>query len=155
MHTVGKTGQLFRGVGVDVQHDGATNQAALAHTRELIDSLDSGFVFTNLFETDQDYGHRHDASGFHRALRDIDAAVAGWLRALRPSDLLVLSADHGCDVTAEHTDHTREYAPLLASFPGHGSRRHDGALADVGASVLRWLTGREEPGFPEGRSSDA
>ncbi len=143
VHAVGKAGQLFRGVGVDVQHDGATNQTALSHTGELIDSLHSGLVFTNLIETDQVYGHRHDAVGFHRALRQIDAAVADWLQALGPADLLVLTADHGCDVTASHTDHTREFAPLLASFAGHGSRRHDGALPDVGASVLRWLTGSQ------------
>ena len=64
-------------------------------------------------------------------------AVGGWLGALGPDDLLVLTADHGCDVTMPHTDHTREHVPLLAVFAGHGSRRHDGPLADVGASVLR------------------
>jgi phosphopentomutase len=63
-------------------------------------------------------------------------------------DLLVLTADHGCDPAAEHSDHTREHVPLLASFDRHGGRRHDGALADVGASVLAWLTGRDAPGLP-------
>jgi phosphopentomutase len=105
-------------------------------------------VFTNLIETDQVYGHRHDAAGFHEALKQIDATVAEWLPILRPGDLLVLTADHGCDVTARHTDHTREYAPLLASFQGHASRRYDGQLADVGASVLRWLTSSDEAGLP-------
>ena len=66
--------------------------------------------------------------------------------------MLILTADHGCDVTAEHTDHTREYVPLLAAFAGHGSRRHDGSLADVGASVLNWLTGAGCPSLP-GRHS--
>jgi phosphopentomutase len=64
---------------------------------------------------------------------------------LRDDDLLILTADHGVDPNADHTDHTREYAPLLASFPGGGGSRHDGPLADVGASVLRWLTGRDAP----------
>ncbi len=148
VHAVGKSGQLFSGLGVDVQHPGATNAVALAQTGELIDSLHSGLVFTNLIETDQVYGHRHDAAGFHQALREIDAALAGWVQALGPSDLLILTADHGCDVTAPHTDHTREFAPLLASFRDHGSRRHDGMLADVGASALRWLTGTSEPALP-------
>ena len=62
--------------------------------------------------------------------------MAEWIGLLGPGDLLVLTADHGCDVTAAHTDHTREHVPLLASFDGDGSRRHDGPLADVGASVL-------------------
>ncbi len=98
-------------------------------------------MFTNLIETDQVYGHRHDAEGFAAALAAIDARVGEWLELLGPDDLLVLTADHGCDVTAAHTDHTREYAPLLAVFDGNGGRRHDGPLADVGASALRWLTG--------------
>jgi phosphopentomutase len=148
VHTIGKAGQLFCGVGIDVQHPGSTNREALSRLGELIDSLHSGLVFTNLIETDQVYGHRHDAAGFHEALKQIDATVAEWLPILRPGDLLVLTADHGCDVTARHTDHTREYAPLLASFQGHASRRYDGQLADVGASVLRWLTSSDEAGLP-------
>ena len=145
VHTVGKTGQLFRGIGVDVQHPGATNAVALAQTTTLIDALDTGLVFTNLVETDQVYGHRHDAEGFaRRAARDRRRGGA-LAERLREDDLLVLTADHGCDVTAPHTDHTREHVPLLARFAGHGSRRHDGPMSDVGASVLAWLTGRGRP----------
>jgi phosphopentomutase len=148
VHTVGKSGQLFCGLGVDVQHPGATNGDALKQTTTLMRSLRRGLVFTNLIETDQVYGHRHDVDGFHGALREIDAAVGEWLALLGPDDLLVLTADHGCDPIAPHTDHTREYAPLLASFAGHYSRRHDGPLADVGASALRWLAGRESHELP-------
>jgi phosphopentomutase len=148
VHTVGKTGQLFSGIGIDVQHAGPTNAAALEQTTDLVGSLVSGLVFTNLIETDQVYGHRHDAAGFHRALKQIDAGVGKWLEMLGPSDLLIVTADHGCDVTSTATDHTREYAPLIASFEGHGMRRHDGPLADVGASVLKWLTGREARDLP-------
>lgn len=151
VHTVGKVGQLFAGVGVDAQHPGATNAEAIAETERLIDSLPGGLVFTNLIETDQVYGHRHDVQGFHAALREIDAAVGTWLERLSEEDLLILTADHGCDPASPRTDHTREHVPLLASFAGHGSRRHDGPLADVGASVLHWLTGREAHGLP-GRS---
>jgi phosphopentomutase len=148
VHTVGKVGQLFAGVGVDVQHPGPTNARALAETTELIRTLEGGFVFTNLIETDQVYGHRHDVAGFHRALQAIDACVAGWLGLLRPEDMLILTADHGCDPTSPRTDHTREHAPLLAAFGGQRSRRHDGPLADVGASVLAWTTGRGAPDLP-------
>jgi phosphopentomutase len=151
VHTVGKIGQVFDGVGVDVQHKGATNVAALAVTAELIDSLDGGFVFTNLVETDQVFGHRNDVPGYHGALKAIDAEVGRWLQRLDPArDLLVITADHGCDPTTPGTDHTREHAPLLARFDGHGGRRHDGPFADVGASVLRWLSDRDAalPGTP-------
>ena len=149
VHTVGKIGQVFNGVGVDEQHKGSTNAAALEATARLIDELDAGLVFANLVETDQVFGHRNDVEGFHGALREIDTAVGEWVRRLDPDeDLLVLTADHGCDPTHPGTDHTREHAPLLASFAGHGGRRHDGPFADVGASVLRWLAGRDAPALP-------
>ena len=152
VHSVGKVGQLFAGVGIDVEHPGATNARALEETTELMVGLDHGFVFTNLIETDQVYGHRHDFDGFAGALRRIDACVALWLELLRDEDLLVLTADHGCDLTSPRTDHTREQAPLLAVFAGHAGRRHDGVLADVGASVLAWLAaGADADGLP-GRS---
>ena len=115
---------------------------------KLLGSLDAGLVFANLVETDQVYGHRHDIEGFSAALREIDAAVGRWLELLRPDDLLILTADHGVDPTMAHTDHTREYVPLLATFAGQDGRRHDGVLADVGASVLRWLSDRDAPALP-------
>ena len=148
VHGVGKVTDLFAGRGISVAHPGATNERALRETTALVGGLEAGLVFTNLVETDQVYGHRKDVQGFHRALREIDAIVGEWLGALRPGDLLVITADHGCDPAAKHSDHTREHAPLLASFAGHGGRRHDGVLADVGASVLRWLCDRDAAALP-------
>ncbi len=142
VHAVGKAGQLMAGVGVDISHPGPTNAVAFDAVERLLDELDCGLAFVNLVETDQVYGHRKDVPGFARALREIDSFVARCRERLRPEDLFVLTADHGCDPTTAGTDHTREYAPLLASFAGHRGRRHDGPLADVGASVLDWLTGR-------------
>jgi len=149
VHAVGKAGEVFAGVGIDVQHKGSTNEQAIAAVDALAAGLDAGLVFANLVETDQVFGHRRDVPGFARALERIDAAVAAWLPRLDPGrDLLVLTADHGCDPTHTGTDHTREHVPLLARFAGHGGRRHDGPMADVGASVLRWLTGEDAPGLP-------
>jgi phosphopentomutase len=148
VHTVGKAGPLFDGIGVDHQHPGATNKIALEQIDGLVGSLEHGLVFANLIETDQVYGHRHDVPGFAGALAVIDAYVARWLGRIGDEDLLVLTADHGCDPTASHTDHTREYVPLLAAFGGHASRRHDGPMSDVGASALKWLTGREDSPLP-------
>jgi phosphopentomutase len=147
VHAVGKIHDLFAGVGIDFKYPGATNKAGIAQTTRLLGEVESGLIFVNLVETDQVYGHRHDVEGFHRALQEIDAAVAEWLELLRGDDLLVLTADHGVDPTMPHTDHTREYAPLLATFTGSGGR-HDGPLADVGASVLKWVAGREAPALP-------
>ena len=150
VHAVGKVAQVFAHVGVSDEHPAHTNAEGIDRTTELLGGLDEGLVFTNLVETDQVYGHRKDVSGFHAALQGIDAAVREWLELLRDGDLLVLTADHGCDPDSPGTDHTREHVPLLAVFPEHGGRRHDGPLADVGASALRWLTGGEAdlPGEP-------
>jgi phosphopentomutase len=158
VHGVGKIDDLFAGVGVSSAHPGASNARALASVDELLESLEEGFVFVNLIETDQLYGHRKDIRGFARALEEIDRRLAGLLERLRVEDLLIVTADHGVDPAHPGTDHTREHAPLLALTGamrrprGAGGRladtRHDGPLADVGASVLGWLTGGEAPGLP-------
>ena len=147
VHGVGKIRDLFAGVGVDVSHAGATNAAGIAATTELLRELESGLIFVNLVETDQVYGHRHDVAGFAaRPGRDRHGRRSAWLALLRDDDLLILTADHGVDPTAPHTDHTREYAPLLATYAGCRGRRHDGLLADVGASVLEWIAGAARAG---------
>jgi phosphopentomutase len=168
VHGVGKISDLFAGVGVSESHPGATNARALQSTGLLLDELERGMVFVNLIDTDQVYGHRKDVQGFHRALQQIDAWLAHRLPRLRSGDLLILTADHGVDPAHSGTDHTREYAPLLAvrgdsvqahlageDAPRHDDDpvpacgdRHDGPLADVGATVLRWLTGRSAAGLP-------
>jgi phosphopentomutase len=155
VHGVGKAASLFPRQDFSAVHPGATNAEALASVEGLLAELPGGLVFANLIETDQRYGHRHDAAGFYEALRVIDTALTGWLTALGSEDLLVLTADHGCDPMADHTDHTREHAPLLARFGGEGGRRHGGPLADVGASVLDWLTGRAAEDLPGASFIDA
>jgi phosphopentomutase len=171
VHGVGKVEDLFAGVGVSHTHAGASNAQALASTDELLATLDRGLVFVNLIETDQLYGHRKDVHGFAQALREVDEHVARWLPRLRERDLLIVTADHGVDPSHAGTDHTREYAPLLAvsgemlarglgrgvadagGSAGHAGgegadMRHDGPLADVGAAVLRWLADRDAPSLP-------
>ena len=83
------------------------------------------------------YGHRNDVEGYARALEEFDRYLARIEARLRPDDLLLLDADHGCDPTTASTDHSREYAPLLALAPGRpgralGTRR---SLADVGETI--------------------
>ena len=92
------------------------------------------------------------------ALHEIDLRLSGMLERLRDGDLLIVTADHGVDLAHPGSDHTREYAPLLAvtgemlasRAKGRrlGGARHDGPLADVGATVLRWLTGRDAGDLP-------
>jgi phosphopentomutase len=158
VHGVGKIQDLFAGVGIGETHPGATNARALDELDGLLGRLEHGLVFVNLIETDQLFGHRKDAAGFYGALREIDARLGRLLERLRSDDLLVVTADHGVDIAHPGSDHTREYAPLLAvtgemlarraagSRLGGGS--HDGALADVGATVLRWLAARDAAELP-------
>ncbi|MEA2450234.1 MAG: phosphopentomutase [Thermoleophilaceae bacterium] len=150
VHAVGKVAQIFAGRGVAEAHPGPDNPTAITAIDRLVGELDEGLVFANLVDTDQVYGHRKDVEGFARALREIDGATARWLAAMRPGDLLVLCADHGCDPAHPGTDHTREHSPLLAAFEGADGRRLDAPMASVGATALRWLAGRDAdlPGEP-------
>jgi phosphopentomutase len=149
VHAVGKVGQIFAGRGVSCDHHAPDNASAIeAIDRLLASEPGSLFVFANLVDTDQLYGHRKDVRGFHGALQAIDSAVARWLSVLGDDDLLVLCADHGCDPFSDGTDHTREYSPLLAVHGGSDGRRVDAPLASVGASALHWLTGRVAPELP-------
>jgi phosphopentomutase len=158
VHGVGKIDDLFAGVGIAHEHAGASNAQALASTERLLATLERGLVLVNLIETDQLYGHRKDAQGFAGALRELDEHVARWLPRLRERDLLILTADHGVDPSHAGTDHTREYAPLLAVTGEMLARkmnggqlagaRHDGPLADVGATVLRRLADSDARALP-------
>jgi phosphopentomutase len=151
---VGKIRDLFAGRGVSDSLPGATNAQALASVAELAREMPAGLAFANLIETDQRYGHRKDVPGFARALAEIDARVGELAASLRENDLLVVTGDHGVDPSHPGTDHTRESVPLLAltgemaARRPRGGYRHDGAMADVGASVLRWLTGQDASGLP-------
>jgi phosphopentomutase len=161
VHGVGKIRDLFAGVGITEHHAAAANREGLEVTSALMGELERGLIFTNLVETDQVFGHRKDVEGFHHALQKIDRAVADWRRTLGAGDLLVITADHGVDPASAGTDHTREYVPLLA-VAGAGrpvgsegrlarsapATRHDGPMADVGATALRWLTGRDTDELP-------
>jgi phosphopentomutase len=150
VQSVGKVVDVFSGRGIHQAHRGRVNEEAIAAVTDVVETHDyETLVFANLVDTDQVYGHRKDVEGFHDALKVIDKAVGRWLEALDPEeDLLIITADHGVDPRHASSDHTREHVPLLAWFGGHGGRRHDGPMADVGASALRWLCGRDAERLP-------
>jgi phosphopentomutase len=154
VHGVGKIGDIFAGQDIDESHPTKSNVEGIQKTEELLQSLDEGFVFVNLVETDMLWGHRNDPINFHRCLQDFDRRLPDLLDALRPGDLLIVTSDHGCDPTTPSTDHSREHALLLAYVAGRNANgsRHDGEFADVGATVNAWLggkaPGRRLPGQP-------
>jgi phosphopentomutase len=144
VHAVGKIGDIFSGSGIDETHPTKSNLEGIAQTETLLGEVDDGLVFTNLIETDMLWGHRNDPENFHRCLQDFDRRLPDLLEALRPGDLLLLTADHGCDPTTPSTDHSREYAPLVAYVEGKNAagQIHEGEFADVGATVNAWLGGK-------------
>ena len=154
VHGVGKISDIFAGVDVDESNPTKSNAEGIVKTEELLRSLDDGFVFVNLVETDMLWGHRNEPENFHRSLQDFDRRLPDLLDALRPNDLLILTSDHGCDPTTPSTDHSREHALLLAYVEGKNAagRVHEGEFADVGATVNAWLGGkapsRRIPGQP-------
>jgi phosphopentomutase len=144
VYGVGKIPDIFAGLDIDEGFPTKSNFEGIAKTEELLQGIESGFVFTNLVETDMLWGHRNDPENFHRCLQDFDRRLPDLLAALRPGDLLVLTSDHGCDPTTPSTDHSREYGLLLAYVEGRNAagRVHEGDFGDVGATVNRWLGGK-------------
>src|SRR5881396_2498693 len=144
VHGVGKIGDIFAGQDIDASRPTQSNIDGIVQTEALLNELDSGLIFVNLVETDMLWGHRNDPVNFHRCLQDFDRRLPDLLAALRPSDLLVLTSDHGCDPTTPSTDHSREHALLLAYVEGRNAagRTHEGEFADVGATVNAWLGGK-------------
>jgi len=140
---VGKIGEIFAQRGVDVDDHATGNTAAIAACLHHLDEMEDGLLFANLVDFDQTWGHRNDVDGFAGGLAEVDAALPGFERRLRPGDAMIVCADHGVDPTTASTDHSREYAPLLAL--GLRPGRWDGALEDVGATAFWRLTGEEPP----------
>jgi phosphopentomutase len=144
VHGVGKISDIFAGQDIDESRPTKSNVEGIQQTEALLDELDKGLIFVNLVETDMLWGHRNDPVNFHRCLQDFDRRLPDLLEAMRPGDLLILTSDHGCDPTTPSTDHSREYALLLAYVAGKNAagRIHEGEFGDVGATVNRWLGGK-------------
>jgi phosphopentomutase len=139
---IGKIEDIFAGQGITRAVHTHNNMDGVDKTLEAMRDAGPGLVLTNLVDFDMIYGHRNDVQGYADALRAVDARVPELLQALRGGDVLVFTADHGCDPTTPSTDHSREYVPLLvygASIqPGVdlGTRT---SFADLGASIAEWL----------------
>ena len=137
---VGKVDDLFAGRALRSHHTSG-NAEGIRLIREWLDGAEGGLLFANLVDFDTLYGHRADAAGFERALREFDDALPALRAALREDDLLFITADHGNDPTTGSSDHARENVPLIvlgdAVRPGPvGDRR---TFSDLGATVGEWL----------------
>jgi phosphopentomutase len=135
---VGKIGSIFCHRGTTEELKAGNNNASVDQTVRALQSSGQGLIFTNLVDFDMLYGHRNDVEGYARALEEFDARLPEIQTAMRDDDLMIITADHGCDPGDVSTDHTREYVPIL----GWGRRARAGvslgtrsSIADIGQTV--------------------
>ena len=139
VHAIGVVADLFPKSYFARAERTQSNPACLAAILDAVQNGREDFVFANCEDFDMLYGHRNDPNGFARALEAFDAALVGILEALRPDDLLILTADHGNDPTTVSTDHSREYVPLLVHGGIGGDLGTRSTFADASAIAAEWL----------------
>lgn len=139
---VGKIKDIFTGKGVTESVSIKDNMDGVDKTLQMMKSNSKGFIFTNLVDFDMKFGHRNDVEGYAKALEEFDDRLPEIKEALGVNDVLIITADHGCDPTTEGTDHSREYVPVLV----YGKKlREDvnlgtrNGFCDIGKTVLDLL----------------
>jgi phosphopentomutase len=150
---IGKIHDIYNGRGVDDYVTTKNNADGMAKLRDALVSRPRGLIFVNLVDFDMLYGHRKDVEGFARSLEEFDVLLGPLLDELRATDLLLLTADHGCDPDPVNptTDHSREYVPIVAYSPGEARGSNLGireTLADMGQTVAENFGGQ----IPHGAS---
>lgn len=138
VYSVGKIFDVFLGRGIRDHVKSKNNADGMDKTMEALAEVERGMIFTNLVDFDQNYGHRNDVEGYARALEEFDRWLPSFTARLRDGDLLIITADHGCDPTTPSTDHSREYVPLLAWSPSKSGGANLGTratLSDIGRTV--------------------
>jgi len=137
---IGKVDDLFAGRNITSEHT-PTNADAYRLIEQALERTRTGFIFVNVIEFDQTWGHRNDVTGFYQGLRELDAWIPRLEARVSGDDLIILTADHGNDPTTPSTDHSREAVPVLALGPrvtpvALGERR---TFADLGATVAEYF----------------
>ena len=139
---IGKIEDIFTHRGISRANHTGNNSDGIAATIAAIESGQGTLIFTNLVDFDMVYGHRNDSIGYAQALQEFDSALPEIMNALKDDDLLIITADHGCDPTTPSTDHSREYIPLLV----YGKRCKHGVnlgirstFSDIAATLAELL----------------
>ncbi len=146
---IGKIGDLFAGRGLDLSLSSRNNSEGMAAVLQTLDHQQDGLIFTNLVDFDMLYGHRLDPPGFAGALREFDQQLPQLFQKLSTYDLLLITADHGCDPLTPGTDHCREYVPLLAWSHQMGRGQSLGvrsSFADVAATLAEIFALEQDSG---------
>jgi phosphopentomutase len=140
--SIGKIGDIYAHSGTGHEIKGVGNEALFEATLAAMPDLkEGGLLITNFVDFDMLYGHRRDPRGYGAALEAFDEQLPQALSLLKPDDLLIITADHGCDPTWRGSDHTRECVPILAFSPGRapGSFGRRGSFADIGQTIAKHL----------------
>ena len=142
VYSIGKIVDIFNNKGITKYVKTADNQEGITQTIQAIQSDFNGLIFTNLVDFDMLFGHRRDIPGYANALMEFDKRLPEITNALKPDDLLIITADHGNDPSAPGTDHTREYIPIL----NYGAQISKGtnigvrnSFADIAATIAEAL----------------
>ncbi len=139
---VGKIEDIFSGTGITESAHTKSNGEGVDKTIEYINTECKGLIFANLVDFDMLFGHRNDMEGYAKALTEFDARLPEIISAMKDSDVLIITADHGCDPTTASTDHSREYIPVLIYGKHIRNGIHIGirkSFSDIGATVLDLL----------------
>lgn len=139
---VGKIEDIFAGTGITDAVHTSNNMDGVNKTLDFMKLNNKGLIFTNLVDFDMLYGHRNDVEGYANALREFDERIPEIIELLKDDDVLIITADHGCDPTTESTDHSREYIPIMI-YGKHIKRGVNigtrSCFSDIGATVLDLL----------------
>ncbi len=139
---IGKVSDIFNHRGVTLKQPGSDNETVAESLSYLLSHIGSGVLWATFGDFDTLYGHRNDSAGFAAALESFDLYLQEIICSLNAKDLLLITADHGCDPTHPGSDHTREYVPLMAwspSWTGGVELGTRSTLADLGAGAAGWL----------------
>jgi phosphopentomutase len=150
---VGKIKDIFAGRAITETFPTENNRDGIEKILKILEGNFTGLLFANLIDFDQLYGHRNDVSGYAQALEEFDGCLPELLGAMRPEDILFITADHGCDPTSCGTDHTREQVPVLVYGENIRPNINLGvrsSFADLGQTIAEYL--KVETGYTAGQS---
>lgn len=144
---VGKIEDIYNGKGITASVHTKSNMDGVDKTLDYMDTVKEGLIFTNLVDFDMLYGHRNDAIGYGKALEDFDNRLQEIYNKMTDEDILIITADHGCDPTTSSTDHSREHIPVLVYGknvkPGVNIGTRE-TFADIGKTILDFFNVENE-----------
>ena len=140
VYAIGKIKDIFTGKGISESKPTGGNTEGLIATLDAIQNKkDFSLIFTNLVDTDMLYGHRRDYSGYKKAIEEVDSYLPKFIQNMNEDDLLIITADHGCDPTYKGSDHTREMVPVIIYGAKTGDIGTKESFTYVSDRIKQWL----------------